>query len=1424
MTILFGLSAAVGPALAVTLSDSGAPLTGLRISRLAWGNYSPGVSDSLADLAVIGEEADGTRVVRIFQNQAGSLVENTGHSIPGVYFGDVAWADYDNDGDLDLAVSGLVESNTDLQMCRLYLNESGSFVLDQELDPVRYSALAFGDLNGDGWIDLISSGMDHVGKPATFVYLNIEGTYFFDDAQSVINLSRGRLAWADYDNDGDPDLVISGLDINGVRVTRFYDNHPTGFLTENKTTSDLLAAVSGGDLAWFDADSDGDLDLALSGIASGWQPVLKLYRNNPVGNLVSGGDLGSVPLSGSIRPADYDNDGDLDLAVMGNDAAGDPGLLILKNAPSGTFSDDVTQTLDPLAYGAVAWADFDNDGDLDLAAAGQDSLGAPSTTLYASDQAATLANSPPTAPADLKPATVTNKRVLFSWGPSSDTETADQSLSYILRVGTDPGGNNILSGVLPVGVGRTNAGFSVNVNLQRRLHIDTYYWSVRAVDSGFLLSPWSDEQTIVVQRFVDSDQTLAGFQASSLTAGDLDDDGLYDLILAGEDVNGVSRTAVYFNIDGSLTASRVSTLDGVENGDITLADFDLDSDLDVVITGDGFSRLYRNDGDGNFTYDLPNSAILPQTRFAMTAWGDIDNDGDLDLALGGQTGGGYHLGLYLNEPAGTLTESSSFTHPGAANGTVDLIDYDVDGDVDLVITGDRGGQTIFSNLYLNDGSGIFSVDSGNSLPGVDSSDLAWGDYDDDGDPDLLISGQGSNNLPITAIYRNEPTGTLTKLMDLEAVQGGAVDWGDYDNDGDLDLAYTGYNLSTAILRLYANNGSGSFSVDPHVITSGEGVYFSDLALFDADDDDDLDLFISGLDANLALESRAFDNIEGIDNRNSKPFEPTTLVAAPDSDRVTLSWDTGSESGGGTEATGLTYNLRVGSGPGLGDVFSGAVPYGPGIIRGNRTLELGGLQSGRYNFSVQSVDAGYLRSDWSAEMDFLIDTENPEVDRVSVNPAVTGLGRVVVIVYFEEEIGLDNSVEPAVTMTPAGGTPVAVSQLSFDANTWTGTVQILPTYNSGQAVVSVSGAADIAGNLMDAEAVAGTFRIDSQGPTVVSTSPPHEQVGVSLSARVKAVFSETMDQESITGQTLGLMLGDQKVEGRVEYNQATLSATFIPNSVLQPNKDYTAVVSATVTDSVGNTMSGDYTWDFQTANRILVAQGGTIGDMASGISIYVSPNALESDQEISVEAVPQADLKMPPAETATSLGLFYHLGPTGESLALGKPGSLTFYYAGFIIPELPETGFRIFQFNAADSSWSKIGGTVDDGMDQVRTSVSSLGTFGLFSDLTESQGIGSIGEVDIQPRVFSPRGGGFGQETTISFPLDGAGEVTIEIYNEAGRLIRILRDESSFGAGRQSVVWDGKDQDSNIVPSGIFIVVVRTDDKVKTKTVGVLNKY
>jgi flagellar hook assembly protein FlgD len=102
----------------------------------------------------------------------------------------------------------------------------------------------------------------------------------------------------------------------------------------------------------------------------------------------------------------------------------------------------------------------------------------------------------------------------------------------------------------------------------------------------------------------------------------------------------------------------------------------------------------------------------------------------------------------------------------------------------------------------------------------------------------------------------------------------------------------------------------------------------------------------------------------------------------------------------------------------------------------------------------------------------------------------------------------------------------------------------------------------------------------------------------------------------------------------------------------------------------------------------------------------------------------------------------------------------------------------------------------------------------------------LDSLNTQPRIFSPAGGGqgFGDRTSISFHLGQDSEITIKIYNVAGRLKKVLAENQSFLAGKHAMEWDGKDDDGQYCVSGLHIVSIVARGKVETKTVLVLNKY
>ena len=360
---------------------------------------------------------------------------------------------------------------------------------------------------------------------------------------------------------------------------------------------------------------------------------------------------------------------------------------------------------------------------------------------------------------------------------------------------------------------------------------------------------------------------LTGVYDSSVATGDFDDDGDLDLLVTGRSGSAVDSkiSKIYIN-DGSggFSEDTNNNLIGVDEGSTATEDFDGDGDLDLLVTGfdnDGniISKIYTNDGLGSFSQDTNNN--LTGVSFSSVATGDFDGDNDIDLFL---TGNGSRTGkFYTNDGSGSFSEDINANPDGFGNidGSVTTGDYDKDGDLDLLITGLDDSR--IAKIYANDGAGVFSEDINANLTGVTFSSAATGDFDGDSDLDLLITGLDDSGNPTSKVYRNETinipivfteiTGSNNPFDGVGADYYNKPSFADLDGDGDLD-AFVG-NINGNI-KYFENTGDSSnpnFSevTDSNNPFDGMDVIGSAAPTFvDLDSDGDLDASVGNINGNL----------------------------------------------------------------------------------------------------------------------------------------------------------------------------------------------------------------------------------------------------------------------------------------------------------------------------------------------------------------------------------------------------------------------------------------------------------------------------------------------------------------------------------------------------------------------------------------------
>ncbi len=274
-------------------------------------------------------------------------------------------------------------------------------------------------------------------------------------------------------------------------------------------------------------------------------------------------------------------------------------------------------------------------------------------------------------------------------------------------------------------------------------------------------------------------------------------------------------------------------------------DFGGKKDLKAYLAGDYFkydkhfvvSQVNTHTNKNKFK-NIPTN--LPALYRGDADVGDYDGDGDEDIIVTGLTANNQLLmQLYRNNGENRFTPVRGIFTP-LIDGSVEWGDFDNDDDLDILVTGKQANNNLATNIYRND-KGVFTkleVD----IPGVYNGNATWSDYDNDYDLDILITGN-AGGIPYTAVYKNTKNNYNKVNQRFIPLMNSAGAWGDFDNDGSADFIISGEDNDGYPVCLIYRNKSGSLFEDVYV--SLRPLKGCTIDVGDYDKDDDLDIIMTG---------------------------------------------------------------------------------------------------------------------------------------------------------------------------------------------------------------------------------------------------------------------------------------------------------------------------------------------------------------------------------------------------------------------------------------------------------------------------------------------------------------------------------------------------------------------------------------------------
>lgn len=456
-------------------------------SKCAWGDIN---RDGLQDLVLMGEQPD-KYITSIYINNNDHFSQMIVPELIPLSNGSLSLVDFNNDNYLDIFYTGIDKDGNKHTLLFKNINGNSYTKITTSFDDVNLSSHTWLDFNNDGFLDLVLSGLNNTNQIITKTYINNKNEGFYSQELNLAAIYSGSTTSIDYDKDGWTDLLITGKSEGSSRVCYLYRNEKGNRF--HKVIE--LDGVTEGDSEWGDINNDGYPDLVIAGY-NGTSYQSKIYINNN-GTLQFSQNL-SVPLGGcDLEWLDYDGDEDLDLICIGGINNTTPKTVLYTNNNALLSNSNIA--FSDVFAGCLAITDFNGDGKTDIFISGTQIPEGPKSFFYTNNYSFSYKNpSPPT----LLNSTTNYPDVTLSWNEGSDDIANPGSLKYRLKLGSSadrsefyPFYTNLTTRGNLLTSQNELPGTTIKLT---NLSEGKYYWALQSIDIAGNISELSDSHTFFI--------------------------------------------------------------------------------------------------------------------------------------------------------------------------------------------------------------------------------------------------------------------------------------------------------------------------------------------------------------------------------------------------------------------------------------------------------------------------------------------------------------------------------------------------------------------------------------------------------------------------------------------------------------------------------------------------------------------------------------------------------------------------------------------------------------------------------------------------------------------------------------------------------------------------------------------------------------